>query len=85
LLNQLAAAWNATSKLGGQAGRVLGMVERVVADVDVVTARAPPRAPSDTLVTPDTQQLDNTVEALDQTITPVNRARLGEFVDELDS
>lgn len=40
LLNQLAAAWNATSELGGQAGRVLGMVERVVADVDVVTARA---------------------------------------------
>jgi hypothetical protein len=40
LLNQLAAAWNATGELGGQAGRVLGMVERVVADVDVVTGRA---------------------------------------------
>ncbi len=40
LLNQLAAAWNATSELGVQAGRVLGMVERVVADVDVVTGRA---------------------------------------------
>jgi hypothetical protein len=40
LLNQLAAAWNATGVLGGQAGRVLGMVERVVGDVDVVTARA---------------------------------------------
>ncbi|HEY3895091.1 MAG TPA: hypothetical protein VGL88_06955 [Pseudonocardiaceae bacterium] len=40
LLNQLAAAWNSTSELGGQAERVLGMVERVVADVDVVTARA---------------------------------------------
>jgi hypothetical protein len=40
LLNQLAAAWNATGQLGGQAGRVLGMVERVVADVDVVTGRA---------------------------------------------
>jgi hypothetical protein len=40
LLNQLAAAWNSTGELGGQAGRVLGMVERVVADVDVVTGRA---------------------------------------------
>ena len=40
LLNQLAAAWNATGELGAQAGRVLGMVARVVADVDVVTARA---------------------------------------------
>jgi hypothetical protein len=40
LLNQLAAAWHSTGELGLQAGRVLGMVERVVADVDVVTARA---------------------------------------------
>lgn len=40
LLNQLAAAWNATGELAPQAGRVLGMVERVVTDVDVVTARA---------------------------------------------
>jgi hypothetical protein len=40
LLNQLAAAWNSSSELGGQAERVLGMVERVVADVDVMTARA---------------------------------------------
>lgn len=40
LLNQLAAAWNATGELGAQAGRVVGMVERIVADVDVVTARA---------------------------------------------
>ena len=39
-LNQLAAAWNSTSELGPQAERVLGMVERVVADVDVVTTRA---------------------------------------------
>ncbi len=40
LLNQLAAAWNATGELEAQAGRVVGMVERVVADVDVLTARA---------------------------------------------
>jgi hypothetical protein len=40
LLNQLAAAWNSTGELSPQASRVLGMVERVVADVDVVTARA---------------------------------------------
>jgi hypothetical protein len=40
LLNQLSAAWNSTGELGGQAGRVLGMVDRVVTDVDVVTARA---------------------------------------------
>jgi hypothetical protein len=40
LLNQLAAAWNSSSELGPQAGRVLGMVDRVVADVDVLTARA---------------------------------------------
>lgn len=40
LLNQLAAAWNAKEELGPQADRVLGMVERVVADVDVLTARA---------------------------------------------
>lgn len=40
LLNQLAAAWNSTGQLDAQAGRVLGMVDRVVADVDVVTARA---------------------------------------------
>jgi hypothetical protein len=40
LLNQVAAAWNATGELAPQAGRVLGMVERIVTDVDVVTARA---------------------------------------------
>jgi hypothetical protein len=40
LLNQLAAAWNSTGELSPQASRVLGMVERVVADVDVVTSRA---------------------------------------------
>jgi ABC-type transporter Mla subunit MlaD len=40
LLNQLAAALNATGMLRAQAARVLGMVERVVADVDVLTARA---------------------------------------------
>lgn len=40
LLDQLAAAWNSTGELGPQADRVLGMVDRVVADVDVVTARA---------------------------------------------
>jgi hypothetical protein len=40
LLNQVAAAWNSTGVLAPQAGRVLGMVERVVTDVDVVTARA---------------------------------------------
>lgn len=40
LLNQLTAAWNSTNKLGEQAEKVLGMVERVVADVDVVTTRA---------------------------------------------
>jgi hypothetical protein len=40
LLNQVAAASNATGELAAQAGRVLGMVERIVADVDVVTARA---------------------------------------------
>jgi hypothetical protein len=40
LLNQVAAGWNATGELVPQAGRVLGMVERIVADVDVVTARA---------------------------------------------
>lgn len=40
LLNQLAAAWNSIGELEPQAGRVLGMVERVVTNVDVVTARA---------------------------------------------
>ena len=40
LLNQVAAAWNATGELAPQAGRVLGMVERIVTDVDVVTTRA---------------------------------------------
>lgn len=40
LLNQLAAAWNATGELGPQAGRVLGMVDRVVADVDALTSQA---------------------------------------------
>ena len=40
LLNQVAAAWNSTGELAPQAGRVLGMVERIVTDVDVVTARA---------------------------------------------
>jgi hypothetical protein len=40
LLNQVAAAWNATGELAPQAGRVLGMVKRIVTDVDVVTARA---------------------------------------------
>lgn len=40
LLNQVAAGWNATGELAPQAGRVLGMVERIVADVDVVTTRA---------------------------------------------
>lgn len=40
LLNQLAAAWNATGELGPQAGRVLGLVDRVVADVDALTSQA---------------------------------------------
>ena len=40
LLNQVAVAWNSTGELVPQAGRVLGMVERIVTDVDVVTARA---------------------------------------------
>ena len=40
LLNQVATGWNATGELTPQAGRVLGMVERIVTDVDVVTARA---------------------------------------------